>query len=147
MITTFLGENEDSQNNKSGYFASLKSMVTIKGGGGGGVSKLKATAVASTWMSPTSKKSLNEGISRLNSAISNATSTLSKRVEELREQQGGPPMPGTPSKASLTTASSNPNLSVTKVQKFQKIAFQILRSMPVKKYSNTVLAPLLAALD
>ena len=133
-MTIFLGENEDGQNNKSGYFASLKSMVTIKGGGGGGVSKLKATAVASTWMSPTSKKSLNEGISRLNSAISNATSTLSKRVEELREQQGGPPMPVTPSKASLTTASSNPNLSVTKVQSHKKFFIQFLRSEPVKRY-------------
>ena len=115
------GENEENcggQNNKSGYFASLKSMVSIKGQNSK-LSSLKATAVATTWMSPNSKKSLSEGFSRMNSAISNATSTISKRVEELREQQ--PPPPGTPSKtASMgggganNLTSSNPNLNSTK---------------------------------
>ena len=107
------GDSEVGQNSKSGYFASLKSMVAIKSSGGGSkLSSLKATAAASTWMSPNSKKSLNEGYSSLKSAISNTASTLSKRVEELRE----PGMPSTPSRTSsgLTAASSNPNLSAVK---------------------------------
>ena len=61
------GDSEVGQNSKSGYFASLKSMVAIKSSGGGSkLSSLKATAAASTWMSPNSKKSLNEGYSSPN---------------------------------------------------------------------------------
>ena len=68
------------------------------------LSSLKKTAylssTASAWMSPNSKESLNKGFSSLRSAYSSAAGTVSKKIEEFREQ-------GTPSK---TLSSSNPNL-------------------------------------
>ena len=82
--------------------ASIKNMTKT---GTSRLSSLKKTAylpsAASSWMSPNSKESLNKGFSSLRSAYSSATGTVSKKLEEFREQQN------TPSK---NLSSSNPNL-------------------------------------
>ena len=101
--------SNDAQNNKS-YF----SMASIKNMSKSGASKLSGLssfkkggsgylASASSWMSPASKESMNKGISSLRSAYSRATTSISERVVEFREQ--------TPSK--IQGASSNPNLAST----------------------------------
>lgn len=102
-------DNDDMDQQNKSYF----SMASIKNMTKSGTSKLtnfKKTAYfsSSAWMSPNSKESLNKGFSSLRSAYSSATSTISKRVEELREQQV------TPSK--IQAASSNPNLMNIKDQ-------------------------------
>ena len=95
-----LNENEDNK----GYFsmASIKSMTKT---GTTRLSTLKKSglASASSWMSPNSKESLNKGISSLRNVYSTATTSISKRVEELQNTRN----------LNETNSNSNPNLENT----------------------------------
>jgi hypothetical protein len=109
-----LSEADGGQTKSYFNLSSIKNMTTK------GTTKLTTlkkgyltSATTTTWMSPNSKESLKSGFTSLRSAYSSATTTLSKRVEELRDYQQATPSKVASGGLTEDSAADDDTLSVT----------------------------------